>query len=159
MHPAPPAVPLLLQRVPDARRAAWPLLPPVFLPYVALMLGPAVAALAALYNALALRRPRIALIAVALGIVGWVGFGVLFALVVSGGVRSPLLALLPARLLNIGLGVLLAWSQWAHVRGHDFLNGRTVVLLHAVLVAFLAVLVIPTRPQLVLEGLWMILLR
>jgi hypothetical protein len=150
---------LLLQRVPDARRAPWPLLPPVLFPYLALMLGSAVAALAALYNAIGLRRPRLALVALAVGAVGWVGFGLLFAVVVSAGVGNPALALLCARLLNVGLGTLLAWSQWAHARGHEFLNGRTVVLLHAVLAAFIAVLVIPRRPQLVLEGLWMILLR
>jgi hypothetical protein len=156
---APAAIPLLLRRVPDARRAPWPLLPPVFLPYLALMLGAGVAALAALYNAIALRRTKPALAALVIGGLGWAGFGILFALTVEGGVKNPALALLPARLVNVLLGALLAWSQWAHVRGHEFLDGRTVPLLNAVLVAFLAVLAIPLRPQLVLEGLWLILLR
>ncbi len=49
-------LPLLLQRVPDARRAPLRLFPPVLLPYVALMLGVAVAGVLALYNSLALRR-------------------------------------------------------------------------------------------------------
>lgn len=154
-----PAIPLLLQRVPDARRAPWPLLPPALLPYVALMLGVAVASLLAAYNALALRRARLALVALAVGIAGWLGFGLLFSLALSGGLQNVLLALLPARLVNVLLGVLLAWTQWGHVRGHAFLDGPTVALVHAVLAAFVAVLILPIRPQLLLEGLWPLLLR
>jgi hypothetical protein len=150
---------MLLGGVSDARRAPWPLLPPVLFPYVALMLGAAVAAVLALYNALALRRPRPAVVALVVGALGWAGFGFLFAMLVGGGLKNGALALLPARLLNVGLGVLLAWSQWSYVRGHRFLDGRTVPLLHGVLAAFVATLVIPLRPRLVLEGLWVILLR
>jgi hypothetical protein len=61
--------------------------------------------------------------------------------------------------LNVGLGVLLAWSQWSHVRGHAFLGGRAVALLHVVVVAFLVFLALPGRPLLVLQGLWGLLLR
>lgn len=152
-------VPLLLQRVPDARRAPLPLVPPVLLPYVALMLGIAVAGLLALFNSLALRRAKPAVVAVVVGVAGWLGFGLLFAVLVAGGLDNIPLALLPVRLLNIGLGAVLAWSQWSHVRGHTFLDGRTVVLLHAVLAAFVLVLVMPVRLRLVLEGLWPVLLR
>ena len=152
-------VPLLLQRVPDARRAPLQLFPPVLLPYVALMLGIAVAGLLALYNSLALRRAKPAIVAVAVGVVGWLGFGFLFAMLVAGGLDNIPLALLPVRLLNVGLGAVLAWSQWSHVRGHTFLDGRTVVLLHAVLVALAIALLMPVRLRLVLEGLWMVLLR
>jgi hypothetical protein len=123
------------------------------------MLGSGVAGALALYNALALRRVRPALVAIVVGLVGWAGFGFLFALAVDGGLRNPMLALLPARLVNVGLGVLLAWSQWAHARGHEFLEGRTIPLLHGVLAAFAAVMLMPTRPRLVLEGLWLLLLR
>jgi hypothetical protein len=153
------SVPLLLQRVPDARRARLRLFPPVLLPYVALMLGAAAAGLLALYNSLALRRARPAMVAVAVGLVGWAGFGVVFAMLVAAGLRDARLALLPVRLINVGLGVVLAWSQWSHVRGHTFLDGRTVVLLHAVLAAFVLVLAMPVRLRLVLEGLWPVLLR
>jgi hypothetical protein len=151
------SIPLLLQRVPDARKATWPVLPPVLLPYVALMLGVAVASLLASYNAVALRRMRLAFVALAIGAVGWLGFG--FAVAALGGLEHGLLALLPARLVNVGLGALLAWTQWPHVRGHEFLGGRTMVLLHLVVVAFAAVLIIPIRPRLVLEGLWLLLPR
>ncbi len=152
-------LPLLLQRVPDARRAPLRLFPPVLLPYVALMLGVAVAGVLALYNSLALRRARPAIVAVAVGVVGWLGFGFLFAMLVAAGLHNVLLALLPVRLVNVGLGAVLAWSQWSHVRGHTFLEGRTVVLLHAVLAAFVLVLLMPVRLRLVLEGLWLVLLR
>lgn len=150
---------LLLQRVPDARQSAWPLFPAVVLPYLALMLGAAAASLAALYNAVALRRVRPALVALAVGTVGWAGFGAFVLLAYSGGVRDPALVVLPARVANIGLGVLLAWSQWAHLRGHDFLGGRTVPTIYVVVAAFAAVVVVPLRPLLVLEGLWILLLK
>jgi hypothetical protein len=159
MSAAGAAVPLLLQRVPDARRAPWPLLPAVFLPYVALMLGAGAAAAAALYNAVALRRARLGLIALAVGLAGWAGFGFVALPAIRGGIRSPGLVILPATLVNVALGALLAWSQWAHLRGHEFLEGRTVPLLSAVLATFAAALLIPRRVQLVLEGLWPLLLR
>lgn len=159
MSAAGAAVPLLLQRVPDARRARWPLLPAIFLPYLALMLGAGAAAAAALYNAVALRRTRLGLIALAVGLVGWAGVSFVVVLAIRGGLRNPGLVVLPATLVNVALGALLAWSQWAHLRGHEFLDGRTVPLLNAVLVTFAAALLIPRRLQLVLEGLWPLLLR
>ena len=159
MAPDPPAFPLLLQRVPDARRARAPLLPAIFLPYVALMLGSGVAAACALYNAIALRRMRLVVWAVVLGVLGWVGFNLVIGIVIRLGLSNVVLAVLPARLVNLGLGALLAWTQWAHVRGHTFLAGRTVPLLHAVLAAFALVLVLPVPAKLVLEGLWVLLLR
>jgi hypothetical protein len=123
------------------------------------MLGSGVASLLALYNAMALRRAGLALVALAVGAAGWAGFGFLVVTTVSAGLKNVALALLLARIVNVGLGALLGWSQWAHVRGHEFLGGRTVVLLHGVLVAIAAVLLIPSRPRLVLEGLWVLLLR
>jgi hypothetical protein len=124
------------------------------------MLGVGLASLLALSNALAVRRARPALVALLVGVVGWIGFGVVFVLLVSrGGLRDFSLAVLPARLFNVGLGTLLAWSQWSYVRGHEFLDGRTIPLLHAVLVAFVALFILPGRVQLVLEGLWVLLLR
>ena len=159
MSAAGAAVPLLLQRVPDARRARWPLLPAVFLPYLALLLGAGAAAGAALYNAAALRLTRLGLVALAVGLVGWAGVAFAVLLAIRGGIRDPALVVLPATLVNVALGALLAWSQWAHLRGHEFLDGRTVPLLNAVLVTFAAALLIPRRLQLVLEGLWPLLLR
>jgi hypothetical protein len=159
MSAAGAAFPLLLQRVPDARRASWPLLPAAFLPYVALMLGAGAAAGAALYNAVALRRVRLGSIALAVGLVGWAGLSFVVLLAIRGGIRNPALVILPATLANAALGALLAWSQWAHLRGHEFLEGRTVPLLNAVLLTFAAALLIPRRVQLVLEGLWPLLLR
>lgn len=159
MNPGQTPVPLLLQGVPDGRRAPWPVLPPVSLPYAALLLGSGVAAALALYNAVCLRRARLASIALAAGIAGWLGFGVLVTATFAGGSRELALALLPARLWNVALGALLAWSQWSHVRGHAFLGGRAVALLHVVVVAFLVFFALPARPLLVLQGLWGLLLR
>lgn len=151
------SVPLLLQRVPNGRRAPVRLFTAVFLPYASLMLGPAVAAACALYNALALRRVRPAVVAVFLGLAGWVGFGFFLEVVVSAGLKTPSLALLPGRLMNIGVGVLLAWSQWAYVRGHRFLDGRVVGLLPSVMVAFAIFVFLPRVPGLLLQGAWQVL--
>lgn len=158
MATAPIDQPLLLQCLPDARRALWPLLPPAALAYLALMLGAAPAALCALYNAVALRRPRPAALAIVVGVVGWVGFGVVFGLLVAAGLKPVALAVLFARIVNVGLGVLLAWSQWAHARGHGFLKGRMLPLLPIVLAAFAAVMLLPHRLWLLLQGLWFLLL-
>lgn len=149
---------LLLQRVPDARRSRVPLFPAVAFPYVALMLGTAAAALLALYNAVALRRAKPVVAAAVLGVLGWLGFGLLTGLVFSQGLHDRSLALLPARLLSVGLGALLAWSQWAYVRGHDFLDGADISLVRVVVVAFAAVMLLSLRHLLLLQGLWQILL-
>jgi hypothetical protein len=143
--------------VPDARRGAVPLLEPVLLGYVALMLGTAAAALLALYNAVALRRWGLALVALAIGAVGWAGFGGVALVMASAGVEEPALLLLAARVLSVGFGVLLAWSQWEAARGHGFLDGKAVPLLPSILAGFALTLMLPWRTQLLLQGLWPLL--
>lgn len=123
------------------------------------MLGAAAASLVALYNAVALRRPKPALFALLVGAIGWTCFGAIAGLVLSGGLHSLALALLPGRLFSVGLGVLLAWSQWSYVRGHEFLGGRVVPLLHGVITAFAVFMILPVRLLLIFQGLWMLLQR
>ena len=142
-----------LARVPDARKAPFPLLDPVLLAYLSLVLGAPVACLAGLVNAVALRRPRLALIALALALVGWFGFWAVAEGAYRGGLRNLPLVILLARVFHIAIGALLAWSQWAHLRGHQFLDGRTVSTLAGVVFATIAHLAMPTKAVLWLWGL------
>jgi hypothetical protein len=146
-----------LDRLPDARRGAVPILDPVLLGYVALMLGSAVAGLLALYNAVVLRRPRLALIAVGTGAAGWVAFGAAAVAMIAAGLDQAAPLLLVARLLSLGFGILLAWSQWASARGHRFLAGPVVALLPSLLVALALTFVLPWRTQLLMQGFWLLL--
>ncbi len=136
-----------------------PLLEPVFMGYVALMLGPLVAAACALFNALSLRRLRPTLVALAVGAGGWLGAGLVLTGLVAAGVSNPGLVLLGVRAFDLGAGALLAASQWGQVRGHRLLGGRVVPLLSAILVAFAATFFLPWRATAVLLGLWPVLLH
>jgi hypothetical protein len=141
----------LLTRVPDARRARFPLFDPVLLAYLSLILGP-IACLLGCVNALALRRPRLALTALGLGLFGWLGFGVVATLLLERGMRNVALVIVLARLCHVSAGALLAWSQWAHLRGHQFLDGRVVHTLGGVLVATALSVALPWPVRLWLWG-------
>ncbi len=147
----------VLGRTPDAVRAPAPLFPAYALVYVALMAGSAAAGIAALYNAVLLRRARLAAAAIVLSAAGWLGFGAAVQAAVSVGVKNVGLWLVCGRLASILVGSLLCWSQVAHVRGHQFLEGRVVPLLPVVLAMVGLVLVVPFRALLVMEGLWQLL--
>jgi hypothetical protein len=143
----------VLARVPDARRGPFPLFDPVLLAYLSLVLGAPLACLAGLVNALALRRLRPAIVALVLGVVGWVGFGAIAEGLYDGGLRNLQLIVLGARVFHIAVGAALAWSQWAHVRGHRFLDGRTIPTLGGVVVATAALFLVPGRALFWLWGL------
>ena len=143
----------VLGRVPDGRRGRLPLLSPVLLGYLSLLLGAPLAAFGAGYNALVLRRARPLLAALAVGVFGWFAFGLLLNLLWSRGTRNFALLLLAGRLLHVALGCLLAWSQWAHFRGHRFLDGREVPLLPSVLCAMALTVVVPPLVILAIMGL------
>lgn len=143
----------VLARVPDGRRGTMPLFSPVLLGYLALFLGAPLAAACAGYNALVLRRARPLLAALAVGTLGWFAFGWLLNLLWSRGARNFALLLLAGRLLHLALGCLLAWSQWAHFRGHRFLDGREVPLLPAVLCAMALTVLVPPLVILAMMGL------
>jgi hypothetical protein len=143
-----------LARVPDARRAPFPLCDPVLLAYLSLVLGAPLASVAGFVNAAALRRLPLALTALALGTAGWFGFGALANGLYEGGLRNVPLVILIARVFHIAVGALLAWTQWAHVRGHRFLDGRTVSTLGGVVLATVLALSLPPRVLLRMWGLW-----
>jgi hypothetical protein len=142
-----------LARVPDARKAPFPLLDPVLLAYLSLVMGAPLCCLAGFVNGIALRRARLALLALGLGVVGWFGFWAVAEGAYRGGLRELPLVILAARAFHIAIGALLAWSQWAHLRGHQFLDGRTVPTLGGVVIATAAALALPTKTLLWLWGL------
>jgi hypothetical protein len=126
----------LLGRVPDGRKARVPLFDPILFGYLSVMAGSGVGALPALYNAIALRRFGRAAVAVALGLMGRLGFHLLIGAASAAGITNVALVFLMGRLLHLGFGILLAWSQWGTVRGHRVLGGRIVPLLYCVLTTF-----------------------
>lgn len=142
-----------LARVPDARQAPFPLIDPVLLAYLSLLLGAPLACLAGCVNGAALRRPRLAAIALGLGIVGWFGFGAVAEGIYQAGLRNVPLVILIARVFHMAVGALLAWSQWAHLRGHQFLDGRVVSTLGGVVVATAVHLALPAKTLFWLWGL------
>lgn len=149
----------VLGRVPDARKSPVPLFPPAVLGYLGLMLGAGVAGALALWNSLALRRPMAALVALVLGLFGWAGFGVVILATASSGVTNVAVVLLLARLFSLAIGILLAWHQMAYVRGHSFLDGKTVPLLPCILIGLAVSLLLSRRLMLLLLGCWPLLFR
>jgi hypothetical protein len=121
-----------------------PLFAPIFFGYSALMLGSGVTAVLAAYNALALRRFGLAFVNLALGLCGLLVSMVALFGVLALGVENPHLVVLTGRLVQIGFGALIAWTQWRHVGGHDFLDGKTIPLLGSLLAAFGLVLLLPS---------------
>ena len=133
----------LLRRYPDARVATVPLLEPVVLAYVALAFGtPAASALAA-YNAIAVRRWRLAAAAIALGIVGWLAFAVIVVFAASHPQWNIRLAILGGRVVHLILGGVLFLQQRRAVHGHEFLGGNMVPLRASYFLAFGLQFVIP----------------
>jgi hypothetical protein len=147
----------VLDGIPDARRAPLPLFPPAVLGYLALMLGAGVAGLFALWNALALRRAGAAALAVILGLVGWLGFWVIVEATARAGLKNAALLVLLGRFFSLLVGIALAWHQAAYVRGHSFLEGKTVPLLPCIVAGFVISLILPARAIVVLLGYWPLL--
>jgi hypothetical protein len=124
-----------LQRIPDARKAPVPLIPVFLLLYIFLAFGGLAGGIAALYNAVALRRPWLifaGLVAAASAFV--LSFAAIYTMAVTG--MSGRALGLPLQLSYLGFGGLLGWQQWAHVRGHDHLDGQTVPVLQGFLGLF-----------------------
>lgn len=142
-----------LARVPDARRGAFRLFDPVLLAYLALILGGSLAGLLGVVNGVALRRPRLALTALGLAVASWLGFWVTVEGLSRAGVSSAQALVLAGRLVHMAAGGALAWSQWAHLRGHQFLDGRVVSTLGGVVMATAAFIALPWQARLWLWGL------
>jgi hypothetical protein len=131
---------------PDARRARLPLFEPALLAGFGALLGPLAAAAGALWNGLALGRPRLALSAALLGGLGWLA-------IAGAGHTFPSVDVLLARLLGLGCGTLLWRLQRAHARGHAFLGGVSLPTLSWLLLALLGALALPSALLRPLQGL------
>lgn len=146
----------LLARHPDARRGAVNLIEPALLPYLALMFGSLAAAAVGAYNALALKRPGLALRSLALGATGWVAFLFVVAAVRFYGVENVNVGVIVGRVVHFALGGALYAMHRAHFRGHTFLHGNTVPLLQSYLAAILVSMVLSHKVTLFLLGVWLV---
>jgi len=146
----------LLKTYPDARRGHVALIEPALLGYSALILGPAASGGLAIWNALSLGRMGLAFLSLLAGVVGW-GVCGLIPILLAGHLHNLGLVLLVARVWNVGIGTLLAWSQWRAAAGHHFLSGKMVPLLPGILLAVALSLTLPRRIALIVEGFWPVL--
>ena len=142
-----------LERYPDARRGAAPLLDPVLLPYLALMFGSLVAAVGAVYNAVVLKRFGLAVRSILVGTLGWISFQFVVALVVHlvGNVSVGVIA---GRVVHFALGGVLYAMHRPYFRGHEFLSGRTIPLFASYALAILISLKMPWKVAARLLGAW-----
>jgi hypothetical protein len=103
--------------------------------YVALMLGPLVAAVPAVWTLATLGRFGRATLAVVVGVVGSVGATMLLLTLVAQNVPITL-AVLAAQLLAVGVGAGLYALQRAPVTGHVALSGTLLPTQYVILAAF-----------------------
>jgi hypothetical protein len=141
----------LLSRYPDARRGTGPLFDPILLPYLGLIFGFG-GAIVGVYNAWRLRRMRLALVTILIGLAGVVLF---FATIIVSrrlGVETIAVSLIVGRSLHFALGGLLFFIHRPHFRGHEFQDGASVPVLPSYLGAMFLSMVLPWRLTLVLLG-------
>lgn len=122
----------VLGGVPDARKSPIPLVDPILLGYLSFILGAPFAAACGTLNALLLRRWLLALESLAIGALAWFAFepSMLYLLEQTRDVNLSFIAL---RLGGLAVGAGLAWRHWPYVRGHVFLEGKTVPVLWGVI--------------------------
>lgn len=142
----------LLRRYPDARRAKFPILDPTILPYLALMFGSAIAGIAGIVNAVALRRYWLAALTLLLGAAGWLGFPFLIFAMRRAGVENVAVLLTIGRLWHMFLGGVLFFMHRPHERGHEFLWGRSIPIFQSYIAAFAVSLILPGKVTLFLLG-------
>lgn len=140
----------LLARYPDARLGKAPLLEPILFPYLGLIFGVA-AGLAGAYNAIVLRRVRLALLSVLISLTGCVLFYVTLVIARSTGLSIPVVLII-SRSIHFALGGVLYFLHRPHFRGHQFHDGSTVPMLPSYLAAIMLSVVLPWRVTLVLLG-------
>ena len=138
----------LLARHPDARRAKAALVPPILLPYLALMFGSGVAAVAAAYNAFMLRRGGLAVRSLLVGVAGWIAF----LLIIANASDHVRVMVIVGRIVHFAFGGLLYRMQRAHFTGSEFLHGDALPLVQSYVVAFVVYLVVPAKVMAVLLG-------
>lgn len=141
----------LLSRYPDARQGKVRLFDPILFPYVALIFGFG-AALLGVYNAVSLRRTRLALVSLLIGLAGCLLLVVTFVVARRLGVEKPAVALIVGRTVHFALGVLLYFIHRPHFHGHEFQDGETVPVLQSYVVAILLSMIVPWRVTLLLLG-------
>jgi hypothetical protein len=141
----------LLSRHPDARRAKAPLLQPILLPYLALIFGSGVAALAACYNALMMRRGGLAARSLLAGAGGTIAFLVVAGNAIHFGAET-VVAIILGRVVHFAFGGLLFSMQRPHIRGNEFLGGPMAPLLPSYLAAIAISLLLPSPLTLLLLG-------
>jgi len=141
-----------LQRQPDGRRAPARLFSAVTLVYLSFILGPAVGAVAALYNAVCIRRLSNAASSLLLGLLGWAMFAFVAIAAQRVGFDNAPAIFLATRALHFGVGGLLALTQARYLRGHAHLGGDELPLLPTFLLAFAITLFAPWRLMLILWG-------
>ena len=141
----------LLSGHPDARRARTPLLQPVLLPYLALIFGSGVASLASCYNALAMKRGRLAGYSLLAGAGGMLAFLLVASSAIHFGM-VPAVAVILGRVVHFGFGGLMFSMQRPYVRGNEFLGGPVAPLLPSYGVAVGIFIFLPARLSLFLLG-------
>ena len=142
----------LLRRHPDARRAKAPLLHPILLPYLALIFGSGVAAVAAFYNALMLRRGGLAVRSLLVGLAGWLVFLIVVGNAVHFGLHNVRIAVILGRIIHFAFGGLLYTMHRPHFTGNQFRGGRALPIVQSYVVAFILYFIAPTNLLLLLLG-------
>lgn len=150
MSDAEPVLRPLLARYPDARRSPAALLEPILFPYLALMFGFG-GALAGAYNAVMLRRRKLLLQTILVGLTGVVLFSATIAVVRTAG-HSVQIAVILGRGVHFALGGVLYFLHRPHFKGHEFKLGSTLPMLQSYLAAILLSMLLPWRIVAVLLG-------
>jgi hypothetical protein len=141
----------LLARYPDARLGTGRLFDPILFPYIGLIFGFG-AALLAVYNAWRLRRMRLALLSILIGLAGCFLFVVTFVVARAMGVENFAVAAIIGRAVHFALGVVMFFLHRPHFRGHEFQDGETVPVLPSYLGAIVLSMIVPSPVTLVLLG-------
>jgi hypothetical protein len=142
-----------LRGVPDARRGRLPLVEPVAVGYLAFALGLPVAGLAAVYCAVLLRRPGLALMTGLIAASGWLAFWPALDLLADDVSDLPWVFMV-LRVGLAGFGVALAVLLHPHVRGHRFIRGRMWPVLHVVVGGMVLGIALPWWVKARLLGYW-----
>lgn len=149
MHPGGP----VLHRHPDAREAPVPLPPAASWPYLALMVGIVPAAVGLLVTGLLLRRARPAVMALLVGLFGFLVplFLIVAATGLGYGAEAIKWVLLVDHLVAVALGVWLYKIANPYLRGHTFLGGRVLPLMWLVVGTFALIMLLPGETLLLLR--------
>ena len=145
----------VLSTMPDGRLTPWPLLPAFVIGYVGLVFGAGVAGLAALYNALLMRRLPLAAIGLVVGVAGWFAFP-LFVEWIYNLFGPEMVRYVGLWMHGYGafFGLMLAIYQSHYIRACTIIDSETAPLLPAVIGVYVASIIIPVELKLMLHGLY-----